>query len=329
MNSATGTPGRTRSTVVRFVATAVLGAMLLIVPTVVLLTAADVVQHQHWSYGALLGVAAACGVLLVAAVVRDVREGDRPRRDVAHPVRRVVGATVLSIALVGTLGAAWWLEPFGATDRALDALGSDETVTVAETSGWYSFTPVGSASEVGLVYSPGARVDVRATAAILRPLAEAGYTVVSLKEPLGIAFVDIDQSADAIEAHPDVETWVVGGHSLGGVAASSFAGANPETVDGLLLHASYPAGDISDSPLTVTSVSGSEDGLSTPEAIADSRQDLPAATTFVEIAGAVHADFADYGPQPGDGAPTISRDDAQAQIVEASLALLDGLDHQP
>ena len=48
------------------------------------------------------------------------------------------------------------------------------------------------------------------------------------------------------------------------------------------------------------------DGLSTPEKIANARPLLPAGADMVEIAGAAHSSFGDYGPQPGDGTPTIS-----------------------
>ncbi len=196
---------------------------------------------------------------------------------------------------------------------------------MTEYSGWYTFAPTDVEPTVGLVYAPGARIDVRATAAILRPIAEAGYLVVSLKEPLGIALTHPNQFAQAMAAYPDVDTWAVGGHSLGGVAAAGFAASHQDDVSGLLLHGSYPQGDLSGTDLVVTSVSGSNDGLTTPDDIEASRAKLPASTTFVEVPGAVHSDFADYGPQPGDGVPTTSRADAQAQIVAASIALLDSL----
>jgi len=158
---------------------------------------------------------------------------------------------------------------------------------------------------------------------VLRPLAEAGYLVVALKEPLGIALTSPDQSASAMASFDGVGHWAVGGHSLGGVAASSFAAAHDDEVDGLLLHASYPLGVMADADLVVASVSGSEDGLTTPADVDASRANLPAGTRFTEVDGAVHAFFADYGAQPGDGTPTVPRAQAQAEIVTASLALLD------
>ncbi len=64
------------------------------------------------------------------------------------------------------------------------------------------------------------------------------------------------------------------------------------------------------------SLAGSEDGLSTPKKIADARHLLPADAEMVEIEGASHASFGDYGPQPGDGTPTISDDDMRAEVTD-------------
>jgi hypothetical protein len=49
---------------------------------------------------------------------------------------------------------------------------------------------------------------------------------------------------------------------------------------------------------------------------------LPPGTTYTVIQGAVHADFGDYGAQPGDGAASIDHADAQAQIAAATTDLL-------
>ncbi|ROS78976.1 alpha/beta hydrolase [Cellulomonas sp. PhB143] len=321
MTATTSPSTRAVARTVRTVATALLAAALLLVPLGVLVTTGNVVRHQHWSYRALLGASVLAGAALLAAVVLELRH---PRAPAAprHRAWRATGAALLAVVLVGLAASCAYLRPFGATPRALEALASDDAVTVHETSRWYTFEPAGAPPTVGLVYSPGARVDVRATAAVLRPLAEAGYLVVSLKEPLGIALTAPGQSQQAIDAYPGVERWATGGHSLGGVTGADFAGAHPDEVSGVLLHASYPLDDLSRTDLTVTSVSGSRDGLSTPAKIDASRAKLPPSATFVEVQGAVHVDFADYGPQPGDGTPTIDRADAQRQIVAASLDLL-------
>ena len=120
---------------------------------------------------------------------------------------------------------------------------------------------------------------------------------------------------------------MVGGHSLGGTVAAMDADAHDADADapvvGLMLWASYPASDLSGSlTAQVLSLSASEDGLATPATIEASRADLPACATFSVVEGASHASFGDYGPQPGDGTPTIDADDARAQISAAGVAFL-------
>ncbi len=89
---------------------------------------------------------------------------------------------------------------------------------------------------------------------------------------------------------------------------------------GLFLYASYPAGDVSGSlGAEVLSLSGSRDGLATPDDIAASVATLPAEATFVTLEGAIHSHFGDYGPQPGDGTPTISHDEARTEISSATV----------
>lgn len=106
--------------------------------------------------------------------------------------------------------------------------------------------------------------------------------------------------------------------------AARFAYQNPSAVQGLVLWAAYPVttDDLSRSGLSVVSISGTLDGLSTPGDIAASRPLLPADTIWVAIDGGNHAQFGWYGAQPGDNAASISRESQQAQIVAATAALL-------
>ncbi len=236
------------------------------------------------------------------------------------------------VALLGVLlaGVLVWLRPFGADADALAELdrlqqpGSDvEVVTTART---LELLPAGEPSGVGLVFQPGARVDHRAYTRLLAPYAEAGHLVVVVAQPYGIAFAADGAAADVVASHPQVRSWVLAGHSLGGVVASSEAvSLRDEGVDGLLLWGSYPLGDIGGSGLDVVSVSGSEDGLSTPADIDASRADLPPDTTYVEVEGSTHAFFGDYGEQPGDGTATVGREQAQTEITQAGLDLLEDL----
>ena len=288
----------------------------------VLLTAWGAVAHGHPAYLVLLVLTA------LLALEIGLRAWRRPRQPAGW--RSVVrGAlVVLAVAWIAVLA---WLKPFVAVEPALAAMQSDGKVTVAEYPTQIVMTPTGTPSGTALFFQPGARVDARAYAAVLRPVAEHGVRVVITKQPLGIAFLNTFAFTGTAAAYPDVATWVVGGHSLGGTVACIDAEKHDTDAPGrgrvsaLLLYASYPATDMSSSlTAAVLSLSGSNDGLATPAKIDAAKPDLPPSTTYTVIDGAVHAYFGDYGPQPGDGTPTISHDDARRQISAATVDFVGG-----
>ena len=184
-------------------------------------------------------------------------------------------------------------------------------------------SPASGSSEIGLVFIPGAKVDPWAYAAILQGIvAEDDVTVVITRPWLNLAFFDLRGMDAFTSAAPDVDTWIVGGHSLGGVRGCQLA----TDADALLLFASYCSDDLASTDLSVLSLAGSEDGLSTPQKIADARHLLPADAELIEIEGASHASFGDYGPQPGDGTPTISDEDMHATVTDLTGRFADSLD---
>lgn len=280
------------------------------------LTAWGAVVHGHPAYTVLLGLTVlGCALVLWRSL--------RP----ARARRRRVLALVLDVALV-VAGLVWlaavaWLRPFTAVEPAPAAMLSDEVVTVTESATSVTLAPSGEADATAVFFQPGAKVEARAYAAVLRPLAEEGHTVVIAKQPLAVAFL-AGGAFDAARAQvPGAEQWVVGGHSLGGVMASAEAADPDSPVVGLLLYASYPAEDLSGLDVAVESVSASRDGLATPAKIEASRANLPPGTTFTVVDGAVHAFFGDYGPQPGDGTPTITHDAARSRISDVSTRFVD------
>lgn len=284
---------------------------------------------------------AIASLLLGGRYDREVSPGQPGHRTAAQLHRRArwrIGLAVpaLIVCLV-TVALLAWSRPFPAAPVAVAAMESSTTVRVSDRISWYEMESIRKnrfGREVkpttGLIFYPGARVDARAYANLLKPLAASGYLVVVLKEPFGIGLIHVDHADGVLQVHPDIARWAVGGHSLGGVAASSFADAHPAQVKGLLLYASYPASKLHRTDLKVVSISGTSDGLATPTKVAASKPDLPARTTrFIAVKGGVHAFFGDYGPQPGDGTPTVARATAQAQIVRSSQALMAWLVPKP
>ena len=233
----------------------------------------------------------------------------------------IVLALVVALAAVGLLWLTALADPMPETESALV---SDDLVTV-ETEPWLTFSP-SEPSDTGFVFYPGGRVPAQAYAPPARALAEAGYTTVVPSMPFGLAVLSADAADEVIEAHPEIERWVIGGHSLGGVMAADFA-AEHEIVEGLAFWASYPADgtDLSESELEVTSIYATEDEVLPVADVEASQELLPPDTIFVGIEGGNHAGFGWYGEQEGDGLATISREEQQAQVVAATLELLDSV----
>lgn len=221
------------------------------------------------------------------------------------------------------------MRPFPATEAAVAALTSDNTVIVTTSSDLITFMPR-EPTQIGLIFYPGARVAPNAYALLMHALAARGTATFIIKLPYNIAFLAQDRPTAIIAAHPEIRTWAVGGHSLGGVVASSYVAAHTDRVGGLLLYASYPASDLSTTlaNTAVLSLFGTNDGLATPAKVEQARPTLPASTQYVAITGGIHAFFGDYGAQPGDGEPTVSRAEAQAAIINASAEFLAKLERR-
>jgi pimeloyl-ACP methyl ester carboxylesterase len=196
---------------------------------------------------------------------------------------------------------------------------------VAGFSEWLVFeqTPY-QPTTTGLIIYPGGRVDYRSYAPTAQAIADQGYLVVIIHMPLNLAVFDPNAAEQFITNHPEIKHWAIGGHSLGGAMAANYVYTHPGVIDGLILWAAYPASnnDLSGYDIHVVSISGTLDGLSTPDKILASHALLPADTTFVSIEGGDHAQFGWYGPQSGDNPANISREDQQDQIIQATLDFL-------
>ncbi|TQK18962.1 alpha/beta hydrolase family protein [Microbacterium sp. SLBN-154] len=199
---------------------------------------------------------------------------------------------------------------------------SNPDVSFTDTSTAIILEPADGPGEVGLVYIPGAKVEAAAYAATMAEVvAEDGVTVVITKPWLNLAFFDLRPLSTFTDLVPGVDEWIVGGHSLGGVRACQLAG----DADALALFASYCAGDISGSDLPVISIAGSDDGLSTPEKIAEARPLLPDDAVLSEIEGANHAAFGAYGPQAGDNEGSITLPEMRSELAGLLAPFVDAL----
>ena len=128
--------------------------------------------------------------------------------------------------------------------------------------GWYVFEPEGEPS-AGFVFYPGGLVDPAAYVPLMQQLSDGGVLAVIVPMPLNLAVFGIARADDVIAAYPDIDTWIIGGHSLGGAMAAEYVKNNPDAVDGMAFLASYPSNstDLTALPAAVVSIYGTEDGV--------------------------------------------------------------------
>lgn len=235
-------------------------------------------------------------------------------------IKRIFLGLVAVAALMGIGFVVWAETPLGPAPEALAALQSDSQVTVT-TDNFITFQPANQQPTTGFIFYPGGRVDYRSYAAPLHQIAAQGYLVVLVPVRLNLAFFDLNAAQPVFAAHPEIQHWAVGGHSLGGVASALFAKDHPE-IEGLIFWASYPADDLlKNSAIKVLSIYGTND-MAGMEKFDETKNLMPQDTQFVVMDGGNHAQFGDYGFQPGDKTATISRAEQQKQIVEASVNFL-------
>ncbi len=193
-------------------------------------------------------------------------------------------------------------------------------------------------SKTGLVFYPGGLVDPHSYIETLSKFAISGkgHKIVIVKMPGNLAILDSNQGAWIFNDFPDVEQWVVAGHSLGGVMACSLVEKYPDFFVGMVLMAAYPQNSVSlkDWPNPVLSLRGENDLLVDSLKLASCQDLLPeplwmktpddmpldrkARTDYYFIPGGNHSQFGNYGIQKGDGIATISRYQ-QTEIVSFML----------
>jgi hypothetical protein len=228
---------------------------------------------------------------------------------------------LISIIIIGILGLLVWSKTgtYPARTVATSALESTEGVTISQDK-WIVFEPT-EETDTGLIFYPGGLVEPSAYAPVLHQIAEEGVLVIITPMPLNLAIFKTGAANAVIDAYPQISTWILAGHSLGGASAAIFAENNPERIDAIALWDSYPpdSADLSDNTLSAISIYGTTNNFPNTENFDDKRHLLPAETLFVGIEGANHAQFGDYGPQKGDVVASMSLAEQHERVAEIML----------
>ena len=233
---------------------------------------------------------------------------------------RIILSVCLAVLLLfGIGGYAYVSDYYHADETALEAMAYQTDSVQAELDGnvtWF----VPESPVAGLIFYPGGKVENTAYAPLLRACAEQGILCALVRMPGNLAVLDANAADGLRQKHPEITAWYMAGHSLGGAMAANYAAAHAEDFNGLILLAAYSTKDFTGTTLRVLSVYGSEDGVLNRESYEKNRANLPTDTTEVVLDGGCHAQFGSYGPQNGDGIPSISGEEQVRQTAEAIAA---------
>ena len=176
-----------------------------------------------------------------------------------------------------------------------------------------------------LVFYPGGRVRPQAYEWLGRALAVRGVQTVIPAFPLDLAITGTERAEGLIARYGAGKRVVLAGHSLGGTVAAQYAALRPDKIDGLLLLAAYPAPNVNlhDARFPALSLLAGNDGVADAGLVRGGLKRLPQNTRLTVLPGAVHAFFGRYGPQAGDGVPTVNRARAEREIVQAVETFID------
>ena len=168
------------------------------------------------------------------------------------------------------------------------------------------------ASGSALIFYPGAKVEYTAYLPILEKLRQNGIASVLMKMPFNMAIFSVNAADKAFDELSGIDHWFIGGHSMGGAMASSYAAGHQEKVKGLVLLGAYIYGDVP--PKDALTVYGTLN--------ADLEKHIDYTDNVVIIQGGNHAQFGDYGEQKGDPKALISREEQQDIAVQAILSFI-------
>ncbi len=236
-------------------------------------------------------------------------------------ILKVIFIGIIALLLIGGGGFYFWSQSTYEPSKELEAFIQKEEIK--QKNNWIIYKPDQQVKK-GIILYPGAKVEPEAYSYYAKGIADKGYMVIIPKMNLNFAIFDVNQADQIIEEFQDIKEWYIGGHSLGGVAAASFA-HDHEYIKGLLLLASYPSSsdDFSSTDLPILSLYAENDQLTTPAEVKKTKGLLSRKSTLYEIKGGNHAQFGMYGEQKGDGVAKITPIDQQTIMIKETLRWLE------
>ncbi len=236
---------------------------------------------------------------------------------------KIVVAALAAVLVLLAAGCGIYLSDYYHADETALEVMAQETASVCKVQEDNTLCFEPEEPLAGLIFYPGGKVQCEAYAPLMQACAENGLLCVLVEMPGNLAVLNPNAADGIRERYPEVTSWYMAGHSLGGAMAASYASKHTDAFDGLILLAAYSTSDICDGPLKVLSIYGSEDGVLDREAYEKNRANLPENLTEQVLEGGCHAYFGSYGAQKGDGIPTLTNQEQiqmTADIIENWIA---------
>ena len=233
--------------------------------------------------------------------------------------RKIVLLSVVVVLLALVIGCAIYVSDYYRADEtAASAMNGTENVSVYAEDNCVVFQP--KEPVAGFIFYPGGKVEHTAYAPLMLELAKHDILCVIVEMPFHLAVLNMNGAKKIPDRFPQIESWYIGGHSLGGSMAASHAAKHTDTYDGLVLLAAYSTAQITD--LSVLSIYGTADGVMDAEKYEKYLGNLPKETVEVVLDGANHAGFGSYGAQDGDREATISQQEQVERTVQAIVSMI-------
>lgn len=228
--------------------------------------------------------------------------------------------SVAALLLVLAMGIGIYVGDYYRTDTEVSAALLEQLdYRFGIRSGFSEYAPVDGSYSKGIIFYPGGKVEHTAYEPLMAACAEKGILCVLVKMPCNLAVLDMDAAEDVLALYPEIEEWYIAGHSLGGSMAASFA-SGCEEIEGVILLAAYSTESLEGK--RVLSIRATADQVMNREKYEQYRLNLPENAIEWTIEGGCHAGFGCYGPQDGDGQPTISTEEQLRLIVDAIVDFL-------
>jgi hypothetical protein len=231
----------------------------------------------------------------------------------------------LALVLIMVMSLGIWLNiTYSPNDTAIKYMVDSEEVNILEEDFGLSFLPTSERKSSGIIFYPGGKVELTAYSPLAYKLAEEGYMVTIVQMPFNLAVLDVDKGKEVINHYEAIEEWYIGGHSLGGAMAGSFAYDYKELINGVFFLGAYPVEELADSKLEILLINGSLDTIVDQDRLEQAKRLIPESSDNIIIQGANHSQFGSYGLQNNDQAAKISFEEQQKRTIELIINLIEG-----